>query len=184
MLSPFQEAQIWISLFLVQGKYWRHPLPQHLLLSPSASSLTFNVTILLKGIAAVLGREDKSTRELSRREALKKMVEGLACACAHVSAFLILLWETSQTTALQPPSLNDLFLSHSFTSPLLSYNCCSTRWFPPCVEFCTIAASKATPTILPVFETHWPGALGESFPLFLLLFMQWPPPPHVPGPPT
>lgn len=166
------------------SKHWRHPLPQHLLLSPSATSLTFNVTILLEGITAVLGREDKSSRELSRREAPKKMVERLACACARVCAFLILLRETSQTTPLQPPSLNNLFLSHSFTSLLLSYNCCSTCWVPPCVDFCTIAASKATPTILPVFETCWPGALGESFPSFLLLFMQWLPPPHVSGLPT
>lgn len=37
--------------------------------------------ILVGVIAAVLGREDESARELSRIEVLEKMIEGYVCYC-------------------------------------------------------------------------------------------------------
>lgn len=179
VLSPFLEAQTWISWCWVQGERWRHPVTQHRLLSPSAPSLTFNVaiTVLLRGSLLSWALKISQMESWEGGKHSRKWLRGMpviarACERAHVCAFLIVLWEPSPNIPLQPLSLNDLLLSHSFTSPLFPSNCCSTPCIQPCVDFSTITASKATPTILPGFEICWPGALGESFPPYLLLFTQ------------
>lgn len=129
VLSPFPEAQIWISLCWTEAScdpafpvlHLLNHLPLHF-----APSLTFNIAvmILLGGIAAVLGREDESARELGELEVLKKMIEGCVCHCMwmNMCAFLVLLRtifnHSSTATILKwtPP-----FLQH----PLYFYNCCS-----------------------------------------------------------